>query len=713
MSEEVYAEVAVFRPIPNRFEYLVPEVLEGEITTGSICSVPFRGETERAVVTELRKEASFPGEKKRLEGVLSEKPLEKNLLELARVLEANTFTPLGQVFKRMVPSDLSVKPRSEKSVRLTASFDEVRDFLENSGSLAPKQATLLEGLLTADGPIEKTELLDKAGSSRSPLKSLEEKGFVEEVSVPEVGREEVSVPKGAASLEPDPDLTRALVGLRGSNEVRSLYSPGKERLASYLESIRILAGDGSVLVLTPDVSRAKEFSGLVDRELDLLTVTYHSELTKGETAYRWKLARTGRVDVFVGVLSAVYLPLPDLGGIIIEDEGSRNYELKEQDPKGNLVEIAQERGRLEEVPVIQGGRVPSINSYYRLRKGRLKTLGPGASYFPENKVDLRLEESDSFPSDSPLTDNFLGDLKRNYEDGNPALIIGERAGPSNAAICRDCGDVLRCPSCGVPLAFRSQGSYGVCPYCGEKEDIMECPSCGSDEVRFIGGGLKEVKEELGTYLPAARVRSYDPREDERSFLSSAVRDLRRGEIDILLGTSLVGSLFFRGWVPLVGLMDVNLLLNRPTYRSTELFLKRLFLGYDLVRPGGRIYLQGARPRQAPFGMVKSKGWRELYERELESRETMDYPPYRGLLEIEIREGEGQQGSLIDGLKRELGRMSSVLTVLGPREEEDRLEGSGRRSYLMVKTEDHEGTLESLAAIVPRSERRGIRLNPYL
>lgn len=715
MAEINYAAVAVFRPVHSTFEYSVPKGLREEVEAGSICSVPFRGERERGVVIETSDEPSFSGERKAIGKVLSRQPLKEPILELARWLSGATFTPLGQVFKRMIPADLSIRPRMKKSIELVSSFEEVRVFVEEEGRQAPKQAEILKQLLTADGPMEKKELLDRAGSSRSPLNSLLKRGFIGEISLPVVENSEWKIPEGFELAAQDLSCPEELDGFSGSFEEYAIYSTERERLARYLELIRLFARDGSVLVLAPDVLRSRELAGLIEKELDLTSLTYHSELTRGEISHRWQLARRGGVDVVVGVLSAVYLPLSGLKGILVEDEGNRNYELQEQDPKGNLVETALKRGELEDVPVILGGPTPSINTYYRLQKGEFRELGNNSSHFPAESIELDLGTPNSASSDRTLSKGLLSALEENYSRGEPALIVGERAGPSSAAICQECGAVLRCPNCQVPLAYRSSGNYTICPYCGEKEDIVDCQNCGSDEVKFIGGGLGEVERELNSYLPMAEVRSYDSKAEGPNYFFRSVRDLINGDVDILIGTSLIGSLFLGEKLPLVGLLDLDLLLNRATYRSTEFLARRVFKGYELVKPGGRIYLDGFRADQAPFELIKAENWERLYERELESRQLMGYPPCRELIEIEVRGSDpAEVGERIDDVKRQLRELVPEADVLGPTEEHPATgTGDGARSYLMVKTEDLADLLDVLGSIFPRSERRNIRLNPYL
>jgi len=130
MFSHYFAEVAVFRPINSMFEYTVPEHLSGSVSVGSLCNIPFRGKIVRGVVLELSKEPKYGGEKKAIEGLISDEPLPSAIIELAKWLSRRTLTPPGQVLNRFVPSDLSVRPRREDKIELSASFQKVSDFIE-------------------------------------------------------------------------------------------------------------------------------------------------------------------------------------------------------------------------------------------------------------------------------------------------------------------------------------------------------------------------------------------------------------------------------------------------------------------------------------------------------------------------------------------------------------------------------------------------------
>ena len=711
MTYPKFAQVAILRPIRRSFEYSIPEELGDRVSKGSLCNCPFRGESERGVVLETGEEPEYQGERKELSEVISGEPLREPLLELANWLSFATFTPLGQVFNRMLPADITARPRTRDAIELKASFSEVSDFIEREKKRKPKQAELLQCLLASDEPIEKSELLARADSSRSPLKTLLSEEFVEEVTLPEIearpsfspaemSGESISVSSGEVDRIP------------ASFEKYVAYGTGRERIAIYKEILARLTRQGTVILLSPNVIRAEELVELIRSELDLVGVTYHSELTGGQISRRWNLARSGDVDFFVGALSAVYLPVDRLGGIIVEGEGDRNFSLKEQDPKGNLIDIALRRGELEESPVILGGPGPSLRSYLGLERKEYREISGASLDGLRSSSRVSFIKKRNNAEARTLSSGVRQRLKENYENKELSLIIGEKTGSSSAAVCEDCGEVIRCPDCQVPISYTTSGNYGVCPYCGARKNLLACPICGSDEIDFIGGGLEKAGTEIKEFLPGANVRRFDaPGESPADFM--AVRQgFLKGEIDILLGTSIVASPCFSGEVSLVGLLDLDLILNRPTYRSTELAFRRVITGLELAAPEGELVVQTYGSGTGSISSAFAGAPRDFYESELKSRKRMGYPPYRRLITVQL-EGKEREDlrKVASKLRGDLESTGGDFTVLGPLEPES--DKTGRtRTELVIKAEELDFFLEILHEVISEEDVDALRVNPF-
>jgi primosomal protein N' (replication factor Y) len=354
-----------------------------------------------------------------------------------------------------------------------------------------------------------------------------------------------------------------------------------------------------------------------------------------------------------------------------------------------------------------------VRSYHGVNSGELEELRAGFPGRFDGSVNLYLESAARYSGGQAIGPELLKGLERNYHEKEPIVIIGGKKGTSSAAICEECGEIVRCSDCEVPLTFTGSGNYGVCPYCGFRQNLVVCENCGSDELNFIGSGLEKAESEVRSLIPGAEVKRFDSQEETWEDFLEIAASLLHGGLDVLLGTKLVESLFFSGRISLVGLLDLDLLTNRPSYRSTEYLLQRVLAGLDMAKEGGDLFLQTRDTGGSPFDLITSGKLTELYESELKSRQRMGYPPYRDLLKLEVEGGEeGEAKEIALRLKRELDSTGGNFDLLGPIGNKFGTRKGKYRSDLVVKTNDAPGFLEQIHSIVSSENYREVRINPF-
>lgn len=708
MSSGNFAEVAVFLPVKGTFEYHVPSNLQDQLTRGSICEVPFQNKTETGVILNLTGRGSYDGEYREIARLVWNKPIPEYLIQLAKWLTGVTLTPLGQVFNRMIPGNLSVKPRKKEVYEITESFDRVKDFIEDHRARAPKQAELLELLLSRDERPTAPEIMREANSSRSPLTSLLAKGLVSARTVPDYeeyrpNQDRKILPEASPASKVDTDFPRGF----GVVTVSGAFC---DRLSVYLSFVDKVISDRAALVVAPNIFRAEELQNIFSTELDCTSITYHSRLSPGEISSRWRLVSSGEVGLVVGVLSSIYLPFPRLGGIVVEGEADRNYQLLDQDPRANFVDICLERARLEELPVVLGDTSHSIFTYHNSSGGSFSVATDIFRNEPFRRVDLTADDATSDAATERINRTLRALKKKVLEGGGPAVLIGERTAASNAIICGDCGQVIRCPRCEVPLKFTKHGNSGVCPYCGYREEVLTCPNCGGSNLDFVGSGLEEVENTLNQILPEAEVRVFDSRKETSADLYEVTRKLLAGEIDVLIGTWMIASYYLYGKVDFLGLLGPDLILDWASYRSTEWFITRIARGFDLVADDGTIFARTYHGDNPEVRSVLSGDWERVYRGELKSRQRLGYPPFTNLIELHLRQGStaGSAGE-INELKAEMEDCKSVESVLGPVESGRGGDSDHTEEKLLIKTGDIDGFYRSLSECLDQYDRGRIRI----
>ncbi|MFW6048557.1 MAG: hypothetical protein ACOC88_00110 [Candidatus Bipolaricaulota bacterium] len=707
MPPNNYARVAVFLPIRRAFDYLLPPVLRGRVVRGSICQIPFHGVQERGLVVDVLDEVDYEGEMSEIEGLVVEEPLDENLLQLGHWLAESTLTPLGQVFNRMVPSNLSVKPRRKKVYEISAPFEEVKEFIEERSSVAPKQVELLESLLSSDARLTGKGLRAEASSSRSPLDALVERGLVAGRDVPdfqssgtELGLEVDSSLDGPTPAAP-PDAFATL----------NVHGSFRRRLAAYEAFIDRISPSASVLVVTPSIPRAEEMADILDGR-GYCPLPFHSGLTPGEASARWRMARAGEVRVFIGVVNSIYLPFMELGGIIVEGEGHRNYRLVDQDPKGDLVDVCLRRGEIEDVPVLVGDSAPSVGAYYDREVGDASDFIDSSVKDLVSSTDLLQDRAAGAIDGCGMSNRTIDLIGRSLEKNERVVLIGERTSSSSAMICRDCGEVIRFPECEVPLKFTSEGSYGLCPYCGYRQDLLNCPNCGGTNLGFIGPGLEKVERELDDLFPKYRVERFSSRGGDYDELSRLSWGLLSGDIDLLVGTWAIASYYLYGKVDLLCLLGSDLVLDWSSYRSTEFYFKRVIRGLDLTREGGTVVAETYHASNPSFEFLFSGDLDRLYRSELRSRKTLDYPPYVDLFELHSGGlNPDDRGNMAGRIKETVEELRGVKSVLGPVTSGNSPSTAGGEFKFLIKLEDRDSFFRDFNREVDSSDLEAIRLVP--
>ncbi|MBS3788137.1 hypothetical protein KGY79_08105, partial [Candidatus Bipolaricaulota bacterium] len=177
--------------------------------------------------------------------------------------------------------------------------------------------------------------------------------------------------------------------------------------------------------------------------------------------------------------------------------------------------------------------------------------------------------------------------------------------------------------------------------------------------------------------------------------------------------SLVESFYFQGKSALICLLDLDLVSNRPSYRSTEFLIQRVLAGLDMVKDGGRVFLQVQGDRGAAFDFIQNRDWRELYENELKSRRRMGYPPFRSLIKLEVEKSKEKKArEIASRLKEELASVEGNYQLLGPTSNTFAKRKGRYQSDLIVKAEKPEDFFDLINSIVSDEEYEEVRLNPF-
>lgn len=670
--------VAMPLPVFTPFDYELPEGATRP-RRGCRVVVPFGARRLIGVVTDRRSEAPPEGRLKRILDVVDHEPVvPESVLNLAEFVADHYVAPLGECYRLALPfRGLAVRggrpsPREIRRVVLTES---------NAAPKGPAQARLVERLKAAGGSLGVADLSRDDASMRQAVNRLAAKGIVR-LEAERVFRNP-SVIEGEAGqgIVPTVEQAAAVAALEqavGAKEfrpflLRGVTGGGKTEV--YFRAAEAALGIGrGVVILVPEIALTPFLVRAATARFGASVAVLHSELSMGERFDQWGMIRDGQCRVVVGARSAVWAPIGDLGLICVDEEHEAAYK-QEETPRYHGRDLAVARAQIEHATVVLGSATPSIESYDNALKGKYTQLTlsvrVGASGLP--KVSIVDRRAAARAGDDPiLTKELRAAIEARLQRKEQVLLLLNRRGFATSLVCRECGAQLSCQNCSVLLTIHYAGARALCHYCGfECETPTTCAMCKGSYMKLQGFGTERLAEIVAAAFPSARVARLDrDAVKRRGELARLLRSFEVGEIDILVGTQMIAKGHDFPKVTLVGVVDADVGLGLADFRSAERTFQ--LLTQVAGRAGrrdlpGEVLLQSHMPDHYALTFALDQDYEGFFEREIEHRRTLGYPPRAALINLIIharKPAEGHESSTLvaqslrDRSHREFG-------VLGP------------------------------------------------
>ena len=279
---------------------------------------------------------------------------------------------------------------------------------------------------------------------------------------------------------------------------------GSGKTEVYLQSIAsVIEKEEEAIVLVPEISLTPQMVNRFKERFGEQVAVMHSGLSAGEKYDEWRKIQRKEVKVVVGARSAVFAPFENLGIIIIDEEHETSYK-QEENPRYHARDVAIERAKLHNCPVILGSATPSLESFARAQKGvyQLLTMSKRMNERPLPSVeivDMREELRDWKSFD--VFRMLIAEAKGSDGKKRTNVLFLNKRGHSSFVMCRDCGYVMHCPNCDISFTYHRLNDIMKCHYCGHEEGMPTvCPECESEHIRFFGTGTQKVEEELRKFF---------------------------------------------------------------------------------------------------------------------------------------------------------------------------------------------------------------------
>lgn len=439
------------------------------------------------------------------------------------------------------------------------------------------------------------------------------------------------------------DQAKAIKEITGTPEGTILLQgvTGSGKTEVYKEIARqTVANDQSVIVLVPEISLTSQIVSEFVHDFPDVIVT-HSHMTEAERHTVWKQALTATSpQLIIGPRSALFMPVPKLGAIIIDESHEPSYK-QEQAPRYSAIRAATILGRFSHAKVILGSATPSVTDRFLAEAAnrpiiRLdKSARSGAVNAKVKVVDMTKRHS--FTRHRFLSDPLIESVEKNLESGKQTLIFHNRRGSAATTLCENCGWTALCLNCFIPLSLHADTYNLSCHICGHYEKVpTHCPVCQSTDIIHKGIGTKLIETELKRLFPKSRIARFDSDNKTDETVNSLYEDLYKGVIDIAIGTQVVAKGLDLPHLRTVGVIQADSGLALPDYAASERTFQ--LLAQVIGRVGrnehaSEVIVQTYQPTHPAVTFGLTQDYESFYTHALEIRKKSYFPPYSYLLKL--------------------------------------------------------------------------------
>jgi primosomal protein N' (replication factor Y) (superfamily II helicase) len=682
------ASVLLPYPFPGPFDYRIPDDLAP--VPGDLVLVPLNSREEVGVVWDA------PGDAKPVAGhrlrsviaIIDTPPMRPDIRRLIDWIAAYTLSPPGEVLRMALRV---LRPDSVPAMgwRLTEPATSVR--------VTEARRRVLDLLGTAQ-PRTTADLAREAGVSAAVIRGMADVGLLAMTPLP----------FNQPFLPPDPDYpgpslspdqATAAATLRASVAAREFSVTlldgvtGSGKTEVYLEAIaEALRAGRQALVLLPEIALSSQWLARFERRFGVAPAVWHSDLTSRVRRTTWRAVAEGHAKVVVGARSALFLPFPDLGCIIIDEEHETAFK-QEDGIVYHARDMAVVRARFCSAPAILVSATPSLETVANVESGRYGRLHlphrHGGAVMPRiEAIDLR--------EDAPERGHFLAPrlisaIRDTIGRGEQAMLFLNRRGYAPLTLCRRCGHRMECPNCTAWLVEHRARRELRCHHCGHAIPIPEkCPACEAvNSLAAVGPGVERITEEAGALFPEARrlVMASDTMPGPNA-AAEAARAIEAREIDLIIGTQIVAKGWHFPFLTLVGVVDADLGLAGGDLRAAERTVQLL---HQVAGRAGRaeapglVLLQTFSPEHPVMQALVRGDLEAFMASEAAVRRPGQWPPYGRLAALIV---SADTAGAADLLARDLGQTAphaDGVTVLGPAPAPLAILRGRHRRRLLLKT----------------------------
>lgn len=688
----MYASVIVDvnnKNVDQIYDYEIPSNLEGTIKIGNRVIVPFNMRTISGFVVDIKVESKFQGKVKKIIDLYDDFSLTELELELVSKIKEKYYNSYLDSLMLFIPNALKLNYKTKYKIIDKDNLDSrLNDFIDNNYLKINKLNTNLLNIINSEitnNHIEKVYLIDQKMKEKkdkyyvyvkeydghslkakellsfikctkkshkeilekysiSPLNTLINNGCIKEIL-----EDSYQLPTISDMTFPDYNLNdyqqkafdQVIFNKFREYLLFGVTSSGKTIL--YLKLIEeALKLNQSSMLLVPEISLTPQMSILLKNKFKDDIAIIHSNLSSRVLFDEQRRIREGKAKIVIGARSAIFNIPNNLGIIIIDEEHSDSY-YQENKPNYDAREIATMICEMLNIPLILASATPRITSYYNALENKYQLLTLPKRYLDREMpkveiVDMRQELKKG--NLTVLSKTLEEAINKTLSENKQVILFINRRGFSSSVMCRNCGHVIKCKNCDIPLNYHKNNNTLKCHHCDYTiKNVDVCPNCGSKKIRYVGVGIEKIEEFIKNKYKNFVVKRLDSDIcSKKEVLEETYLDFYSHKIDILIGTQMVTKGLDIKDLALVGVINADMAFFYPSYDSTE-------VGYSLLaqvagRSGrhseGLVIVQTYNIENNIMDFVKNHDYISFYNYEIQKRKRMDNPPFKKIKILKFR-----------------------------------------------------------------------------
>ncbi len=415
---------------------------------------------------------------------------------------------------------------------------------------------------------------------------------------------------------------------------------------------KTIAGGKQVLYLVPEIALTTQLINRIRAVFGNSVGIYHSKFSENERVEIWNSILHESDDkldakhfnIVLGTRSALFLPFNNLGLIIIDEEHDNSYKQQDPSPRYHARDAAMYLANLHKAKVLLGTATPSFESYYNAfhQKFGLVRIAErhGNATLPKTVVCDLKKETQQQQNKGIFSHQLVDAITQALHKKEQVILFQNRRGFAPYTECTSCNWIPHCVHCDVALIYHKQTNRLSCHYCGySMQPPTSCGACGNNNLKYKGFGTEKIEEEIEILFPSAKVARMDLDTTRSKYAyKQLIDEFELGNIDILVGTQMVTKGLDFDNVSVVGVLNVDSVLNFPDFRSFE-------KAYQLIvqvsgRAGrkdkkGTVFVQTNHPEHSVINHVLNDNYLQFYQSQINEREQFHYPPFTRIIELSV------------------------------------------------------------------------------